>query len=268
MLASLALDSDPTPRAYGNNQGGAITLVATSLLVAIHPTTLITPLVSIDSINLQGFLYLTPLNSTSTPGLPPPKYTCVHMSSFTHPPTIPFGTVVRSAGVPTKVYIDANLNTKAITVNFGDVVSEGMPEFIKIIDRLTPPPANPELSKLQPKIGWWDNVRYWVHGRLSINTKVFTYRQLMDEVENYHRCLQYRSEDTRLQYSTSHFHLDLRNVVISLPRESYPFMELKMKRQRSATNANTGTGEGRETRATSMMSAVEGFEEEDMYLER
>ena len=50
----------------------------------------------------------------------------------------------------------------------------------------------------------------------------------MDSVGNYHRCLQYRSEDTRLQYSTSLFHLDLRNVVLSLPRESYPFMEVRI----------------------------------------
>ena len=153
-------------------------LSATSLIVAIHPTTMVTPLIDINSINLHGFLYLCPLDTASTPGLPPPKYTSVHMSSFTNPPPIPFGTVVKSSGVPTKVYLDGNLNTKAITVNFGDVVAVQMEKFIEIIERLVPPPANPKLSSLQPKIGWWDNVRYWVHGRVSINTKVFTFRQV------------------------------------------------------------------------------------------
>ena len=215
-------------------------MTAGELVVAIHPTTKETPLFRLENPKLQGFFYLTPLNSVMTPGLPPPKYTCVHMSSFSFPPSIPFGTVVKSSGVPTKVYLDANLNTTEIIVNFGNVLSEEMDKFLEIIDRCTPPPAKPELSKLQPKIGWWDNIRFWIHGRLSINTKVFTYRHLKDTVDNYHRSIEYRSENTRLQYSTSLFHLDLHNVVLSLPRQSYPFMEVKMKRSRSGTATGLG----------------------------
>jgi len=58
-----------------------------------------------------------------------------------------------------QVYLDVNLRSSVIEVNYGAVMIPHMQMFDKVIERMTPPSADPEKARLQPKIGWWDNIR-------------------------------------------------------------------------------------------------------------
>jgi hypothetical protein len=216
--------------------------------------------VSLGSSKISGFFYLTPLNSTRTEGLPPPSFKNLLMSSFSPEPASRFGTCLKSSGIPTKVYLDVNLSTSKFRVSYGNVLGPHMPHFLEIIERMVPPSSDPVASRRQVKIGWWDNLRFWLHGRVNIDARVFEYRHLLDVVDLRERCILWRSESTRLRYSTGKFEWDLRNVVVSVPRESYPFMDVKVKdRNTSSSKAaenERDPSDGRSSRVESMMSAL------------
>ena len=303
------LDGDPVTREYAPNQGGYMNVKCKSITVCIHPLNVTTPLAHVSDLSLSGFVYFVAL-STSTAGLHPPLYSHIEMSSFSFPSPNRFGTVVESRIRPVKVYSDANVTVNVVDINFGKVMQENMRKFREIVDRLVPPPRDPDLAKLQPAVGWWDNLRFWLHGRFSLTAKVVTYSHLLDSVEEAGRSIQFRSEDTLLQvrsliarssrfwltmripsdscfflaltmkvlalpsrasplrspcqYSTSLFCLNLRNLVLSVPRESYPFMEVKMKhskeRKRSGKERVNASQKDKEM-ARNFSGASENYED-------
>ena len=233
------LDEDTNLRSYGLNKGGELQLDFRSLSMSVRPLTREFPLLLLRESKLFGFLYLTPLNAITEGNLPAPTLKKIRMSSLEFDPRptrirdgknrhcqLFNGTIIKLLGIPTKVYIDLNLKSSLIEANNGKVMAPYMLLFDKVVERMVPPPVDARAAKLQPKMGWWDTLRYWIHGKVNVQTDVFIYRQLLDRVENPSWCIMIRSETTRLVYSTSNFSLDVKNFVLSLPRASYPFLEV------------------------------------------
>jgi len=234
------LDEDPNENLYGLNKGGELRLNARNLVISIHPLSREIPLFALQNCQLNGFLYLTTLHQSS-PSLPAPTHKQHPISSF-FPSTRPRsnGVTLKFLGIPTKVYIDLNLKSSLLEVNYGAVMIPHMLLLDKVIERMTPPPSDVQAAKLQPRIGWWDNIRYWIHGKINIQTNIFIFRHLLDRVENSSWCAMIRSESTRMLYSTSEFSVDVGDLVLSLPRISYPFMEMG-RRNRTRDRSSTST---------------------------
>ncbi|GMH48247.1 hypothetical protein TrLO_g884 [Triparma laevis f. longispina] len=221
------LDSAVEQQIYALNQGGEVDVRFSGVKVIIYPGNEDMPLVGIEEGRVRGYLFLTPLSS-DTPGLPPKKSKIVKLLSDNDSG---FRTTITSSGVPVKVYLDITLKTKSFNVAYGPIIAHHIDDFIHALDRCLPPSADPEASRRQVKIGWWDNLRFWVHGRVEIAARRFRFRWLLDFVEEKGRCLLFESEEARIVYMLGKFGLTFHNLILSLPRTSYPFLEIRAKRR-------------------------------------
>lgn len=175
-----------------------------------------------------------------------------------------WGVHLSSRGVPQKVYLDLALSMSELNVNYGPHVSHHIDSFVTSINRMLPP-SSP--GPAQVRIGWWDNLRYQIHGNLTIRTEHLSFRWMLDDVDMPHRSMLFKSDATEVGYSKGRFLLKVVGLCGSLPREGYPFLEIRQRRRTTAADRHrSGTTasayeDARET-TTHRESHLPAFEEE------
>ena len=144
-----------------------------------------------------------------------------------------WGVHLFSRGVPQKVYLDLALSMSKLDVNYGPHVSHHIDSFVNSIDRMLPP-SSP--GPAQVRIGWWDNLRYQIHGNFTIRTEHLSFRWLLDDVDMPHRSMLFKSDATEVGYEKGRFLLKVVGLCGSLPREGYPFLEIRQRRKTTAAD--------------------------------
>jgi len=92
-----------------------------------------------------------------------------------------------SKGIPPKFYIDGNLNVRELSVNFGIDIQAFVPLIVSAIDRLKPPSSSDESSA--PSLGWWDSLRFFIHGNISCNIGKIAFCWLLDSIYTPEWCI-------------------------------------------------------------------------------
>ena len=186
-----ALDEDDSSTySYGPAiQGGLICLTIQHVLCKLHPLNLATPLVRIDDFAINGDLHLAGLSPT-TLGIQEGKtqtflLLCHHNSLKVNSENhrrccCCYGVSLHSAGIPVKLYVDARVTCGGLDISYGPVMTHSIPLMMECIKRILPPPPNsPSQVAIMP-LSWWDNLRFFVHGSISVSSDELSFRWLLD----------------------------------------------------------------------------------------
>ena len=238
------LDEDPNNEiGYGPEvKGGFMTMKISHLVAILDPLNLVTPLVVIDHLKWRGLLFLTEV-SPETPHLIPSHQfyvplSCSHKTcrqnffskNLNETKTIcNYHIQTQSRGIPTKFYIDGVIKTKKMHITFGPQIQGSLPLLMSIIKRVLPPPPEYESSMSIP-LAWWDNLRFVIHGKVTLLSESILFRWLLDTVDNSEWSILVRCKDFDLSYVLSDLKLCLKDLYISLPSEPYV---INLKRRKS-----------------------------------
>lgn len=212
------LDEDSTSEyTYGPVvQGGDIQLSVAHLMFTVHPLNVATPMVRIGNFSINGCLYLAGLCPT-TPGIKQgamikSKLICHHRGQC----CCPFGVEVFATGVPVKLYTESKLHCDELDVNYGQVMGPSMPRLQECIKRILPPPKDAPDEPLT----WWDNIRFAVHGPITLCVDQLSFRWLLDSHIYHDHSIFLTCEDCTLAYKES-FSLDAIHINVSMPGVPY-----------------------------------------------
>lgn len=212
------LDEDSTSEyTYGPVvQGGDIQLSVAHLMFTVHPLNVATPMVRIGNFSINGCLFMAGLCPT-TPGIKEgaiikSKLMCHHRGQC----CCPFGVEVFATGVPVKLYTKSKLHCDELDVNYGQVMGPSMPRLQECIKRILPPPKDAPDEPLT----WWDNIRFAVHGPITLCVDQLSFRWLLDSHIYHDHSIFLTCEDCTLAYKES-FSLDAIHINVSMPGVPY-----------------------------------------------
>lgn len=212
------LDEDSTSEyTYGPAvQGGDIQISVAHLMFTVHPLNVATPFVRVGNFSINGCLYLAGLCPT-TPGIKEgaiikSKLICHHRGQC----CCPFGVEVFATGVPVKLYTESKLHCDELDVNYGQAMGPSMPRLQECIKRILPPPKDAPDEPLT----WWDNIRFAVHGPITLCVDQLSFRWLLDSHIYHDNSIFLTCEDCTLAYEES-FSLDAIHINVSMPGVPY-----------------------------------------------
>ena len=78
------------------------------------------------------------------------------------------------SSVPIKLYFDTSVTVSALDVNHGECLADSIRSLDEAMGRLLPKSSD----KTSPKLGWWDKLRYLLHGVVRLDIKLFLLRLL------------------------------------------------------------------------------------------
>ena len=219
------LDEDPSEfREYGPPvQGGYIMASIQKVIVLVDPLTLAVPLAVLQDLNWKGTAMIAGLSPQSF-GLFGGRKAYVPIftsnSCFDSNLRRQYGFEAPFKGIPTKFYLDGALEARELSVNFGIDVQAVTPQIISAIDRLKPPSPNTESSA--PSLGWWDSLRFFIHGQFSCNIHKIRLRWLLDSTSVPEWSIMIQSKGFRFHHSVGSIVSQFTSLVVSVPRDSYP----------------------------------------------
>lgn len=159
-----------------------------------------------------------------------------------------------SSGIPVKLYADCKVHCTELDASYGQVMNSSIPQLMECIQRLLPPPqnfgnqngkkittasrapipnpnpshvyliANVKLSNALAKcnpLTWWDNVRFFVHGKTSISADSLTARWLLDTQYVLDQSILLTCRTLTIDHFQGYFGIDAKELNISTPGASY-----------------------------------------------
>ena len=78
------------------------------------------------------------------------------------------------SSVPIKLYYNISINASALDVNHGECLADAIRALDEAMGRLLPKSSD----KTSPSLGWWDKLRYLLHGVVRFDVKLFLLRLL------------------------------------------------------------------------------------------
>jgi hypothetical protein len=224
------LDEDPSEfRDYGPPiQGGFITASIEKAIVLVEPLTLSVPLAVIKNFQWNGAVMIAGISPQSR-GLfgGRDSYVPIYSSYYDGALCKQYGFQVSSKGIPPKFYIDGNLNIRELSVNFGLDIQAVVPQIVSAIDRLKPPSSSDESSA--PSLGWWDSLRFFIHGNISCNIRKIAFCWLLDSIYTPEWSIILESDGFHARQSVGHIVSEFTSLVVSVPRDSYPLQTFDTK---------------------------------------
>ncbi|KAL7499599.1 hypothetical protein ACHAWT_007212 [Skeletonema menzelii] len=212
------IDEDPNPNSYGPVvQGGDMQLSISHLMFNVHPLNITAPMVRIGNFSINGCLYLTGLSPT-TPGIKESievksMLLCHHQGNC----CCSYGVSVDASGIPVKVYTDSIIHCDELDVNYGPVMGPSMPRLQECFKRILPPPKD---VGVQEPLTWWDNIRFAVHGPITLCVDKLSFRWLLDSHIFQDQSIFLTCIDCTLGYKES-FSLDAIDIDVSMPGVPY-----------------------------------------------
>lgn len=224
------LDEDPSEfRDYGPPiQGGFITASIKKAVVLVDPLTLSVPLAVIKNLQWNGAVMIAGISPQSM-GLfgGRDSYVPIYSSFYDGALCKQYGFQVSSKGIPPKFYIDGNLNVRELSVNFGLDIQAVLPQILSAIDRLKPPSSSDESSA--PSLGWWDSLRFFIHGNISCSIGNISFCWLLDSIYTPEWSIMLESDGFNARQSVGHIVSEFTSLVVSVPRDSYPLQTFDTK---------------------------------------
>ena len=223
-------EDDSSTHLYGpQTQGGFICLTVKHVLCMLYPLTLVNPLLRIDEFAINGYLHLAAL-SPATPEVQEGKtitslLLCHHNRStgncFSHCCCC-YGVSLYSAGLPVKLYIDGQIKCGGLNLMFGSVLSDSISRLMECIQRLLPPSPKAEPGDvITAQLTWWDNVRFFIHGSISISADELSFRWLLDSFAFWDRSIMFNCNKFEMRYTVGLFKFDASDINLSIPGTAY-----------------------------------------------
>lgn len=228
-------EDDSSTHLYGpQTQGGFICLTVKQVMCILYPLTLVNPLLRIDEFAINGYLHLAAL-SPATPEVQEGKtITTLLLCHHNHSTGKCFSThqnrqccccycvSLYSAGVPVKFYIDGQIKCGGINFMFGSVLSDSISRLVECIQRLLPPsPKSEPGDVVTVKLTWWDNVRFFIHGSISISADELSFRFLLDSHVFLDRSIMLNCHKCEMRYAVGIFKFDASDINLSIPGTAY-----------------------------------------------
>jgi hypothetical protein len=169
-LAVRALDDEPVQITaekkrflrYGGFNGGDVRISFGQVTLRFLPE--MTDYVYVKSITMTGKLLMgTVINSKIAKN----SRKTVFSDDFDYPNWFA-GLEVHSSAAPTKFFGDICQSCQEFKLNLHPNAGSYMPAWLKTIDTAIPPSTDPS-----PPLMWYDNIRYWVHGRTELKINKF-----------------------------------------------------------------------------------------------
>lgn len=231
------LDEDKKHRyRYGPSiQGGETNFSVRHAVCLIHPLTIATPLVRLDDFQYNG-LYLMASLDPNTEGLverAPYGYlfNCHHRSVkdlalpaealLCRPSACGcrYGVSVSSSSAPPKMFFDGTIALSGLDFSYGMCVLSSIPALMDIIKRVQPPPS-PNSAPAGP-IGWWDNLRFLIHGNIRLSANRLCTRFLLDTPARHDWAIMLQCRNYVLDYKTSVVATSMNHGTLTVPGLAY-----------------------------------------------
>eukprot|EP00804_Cyclotella_cryptica_P024791 CCRYP_001753-RD/>CCRYP_001753-RD protein AED:0.03 eAED:0.03 QI:226/1/1/1/1/1/7/24/2613 len=229
------LDEDKTSvYSYGPTiQGGDMHLNIHHLVATLIPLNLTSPLVCVNRFDMAGSLFLSGL-SPDTPGIGEGRKSDVLI--LCHHGFMPsggfserecgccYGISFPSNGIPVKLYVDCTVHCVELDASYGQVMKSSIPQLMECIQRLLPPPQNSDNPSVPAKpnpLTWWDNVRFFVHGKTYISADALTVRWLLDTQYVFDQSILLTCKTFSINHCRGHFGIDAKELNVSTPGASY-----------------------------------------------
>jgi len=231
------LDEDKTQQyLYGPSiQGGETKFIVRHALCLLHPLTLATPLVRLDGFEYSGLFMMANLDP-STVGLvkrAPYGYlfNCHHRTiqdlslsteTLLCSPSLcgcRYGISLTSSSAPPKTFFDGAFSLSGLDFSYGMCVLPSIPGLNHIIKRLQPP-SSPNSAPAGP-IGWWDNLRFLIHGNIRLAANRLCTRFLLDTPARYDWAILLQCRNYVLDYETSLMTTSMNDATLTVPGIPY-----------------------------------------------
>ena len=231
------LDEDKKQRYYygPSIQGGDTKFSVRHALCLLHPLTIATPLVRLDDFEYKGLFMMANLDP-STEGLverPPYGYlfNCHHrtaqelsLSAETllcspSPCGCRYGVSVTSSSAPPKMFFDGAISLSGLDFSYGMCVLPSIPGLMDIIKRVQPP-SSPNSAPAGP-IGWWDNLRFLIHGNIRLAANRLCTRFLLDTPARYDWAIFLQCRNYVLDYETGLVTTSMNDATLTVPGLPY-----------------------------------------------
>ena len=205
-------------------QGGEIYLTMNHVVCTLHPLNLATPLIRVNDLTVDGILYLAGLSPT-TPEIQEGKTITSSLSCHHNFSTNArqckcccYGVSFHSTGIPVKLYSDCKVFCEDLDISYGPVLNPSIPRLMECLQRLLPPP--PKTVNKQdppPPISWWDNLRFFVHGPLSLSVNAMAIRWLLDSHTFRDQSIILNCQKCCIDYNLGYFEIDATDLNVSIP---------------------------------------------------
>ena len=211
------LDEDTSLYSYGPQiQGGELQLTIAQTVATLIPLNLSIPLVTITSFHMGGLLFMAGL-SPETPGIG--KGRISHDLLLCHQ-CVSYGITSHSSGIPIKIYTNCKIICDRLDLNYGLIMNESIPLLMECIQRLLPPPPELEAIKTAP-LTWWDNLRFFIHGNISIHADKLSVKWLLDSQYLLDYAVWLTCNSFTIEYYLEFFGIVGSDLQVSVPGSSY-----------------------------------------------
>lgn len=227
------LDEDDSTYLFSSSQGGLMSLSMNRVSCALHPLDLGNPLLRVDDFAMNGYLHLAGLCPTN-PGVQEGKIVksflfCHHNHSADRCLSAQelrsccccYGVSLYSSGLPVKVYSDCRVTFGQFHIVYGSVMNNSIPRFMECIQRMLPPPSKSSGQEVSIPLSWWDNIRFFVHGAVSMSADEFSIRWLLDSHTLWDQSIHLVCNKFNIGYLVGSYKIDASTVTVSIPGVAY-----------------------------------------------
>ena len=219
-------------------QGGDTLLTIRHAVCLLHPLTIATPLAVLDDFAYAGLFMLAGLDP-NTPGLVerPPfgfLFSCHHktVAELSSPNVLPshspcgcqYGVTLTSCSANPKMFFDGAMSCAGMDGSYGMVVLDSLPALMEIIKRLQPPPS--PTSAPAGQIGWWDNLRFLIHGDVRLCVERLCFRFLLDTPARYDWSILLQCRDYVFDHSTGGLDVSMTDATLTVPGLPYHLTQI------------------------------------------
>ena len=226
-------EDDSTTYLFGSSQGGLMCLSIKHVSCALHPLNLGDPLFRMDDFTMNGYLHLAGLCPTN-PGVQEGKI--VKSVIFCHHTRVAkscvptnkvracsccYGVSLYSSGLPVKLYSNLRVTFGQFHMLFETVMNNSIPRLMECIQRLLPPPSKSSGDEITVPLTWWDNVRFFIHGSISLSADVLSFRWLLDAHTSWEQSILLTCIKFGVCYHVGLFEIDANRLSVSIPGVAY-----------------------------------------------
>ena len=215
-------EDDSSTHEYGPQvQGGLFCLNVKHVICILHPLTLVNPLIRVDNYAINGILYLATL-SPNTPGVQGGNINTSLLLCHHNHYSRCYGVSLHSSGLPVKIYTNSQVKCAGMNLTFGPVLNDSISRLMECIQRLLPPAKEASGDVVATKrVTWWDNLRFFIHGSISLTADDLTCRWLLDSHTYWDQSIIFHCHNCQIRHSVGLFEMDAYSISVSIPGTAY-----------------------------------------------